>query len=182
MLDANRDAGGFGARPVDGASVDLEALFGERGASGAAHAIAAGTILGHYRIERPLGRGGMGAVFLAYDTMLQRQVALKVLDRPADEETSRTRLLREARNAAALNHPNICTIHEVGEANGTAFIAMEYVEGRTLRHDLDRGALAIDDVIRYGVQAADALAHAHDHGVVHRDFKAANIIVTRTAG
>ncbi len=138
-----------------------------------------GKTLGNYRIERLLGRGGMGAVFLAFDTVLHRQVALKVLDERADGETSHARLLREARNAAALNHPNICTIHEVGDANGAAFIAMEYVEGQSIRERLDEGgALAPDDAVRYGIQAADALAYAHDHGVIHRDFKAANAIVT----
>src|SRR5262245_61211347 len=92
-----------------------------------------GDRLGSYELTAPLGRGGMGAVFLAYDTTLHRQVALKILASSADEETSRAQLLREARNAAALNHPNICTVHEVGAAGGTAFIAMEYVDGRSLR-------------------------------------------------
>jgi len=139
---------------------------------------APGMTLGSYRIERLLGHGGMGAVFLAYDTTLHRQVALKVMQGSADSETSGTRLLREARNAAALNHPNICTIHEVGDASGSAFIAMEYVEGRSLRDRLDEGPLPLEEAVGYGMQAADALAYAHDHGVVHRDFKAANAIVT----
>jgi serine/threonine protein kinase len=85
--------------------------------------------------------------------------------------------LREARSAGALNHPNICTIHEVGEANGAAFIAMEYVEGRSLRDRIDEGALPLDEVLHYGIQASDALGYAHDHGVIHRDFKAANVMV-----
>ncbi len=143
--------------------------------------VAPGTTLGSYRIERLLGRGGMGAVFLAFDTTLHRQVALKVMDGTADGEMSRTRVLREARNAAALNHPNICTIYEVGEARGAPFIAMEYVEGHSLGDRLDEAALSLDEAVRYGVQAADALAYAHDHGVVHRDFKVANAIIT-TAG
>jgi TolB-like protein/Tfp pilus assembly protein PilF/predicted Ser/Thr protein kinase len=137
-----------------------------------------GAKLGGYRIERPLGRGGMGAVFLAYDTTLHRRVALKLLVGPRESDASRSRLVREARTSAALNHPNICTIHEVGEADGTAFIAMEYVEGRSLRDRLDEGPLGLSDVLRFGIQAADALAYAHDRGVVHRDFKAANAIVT----
>ena len=137
-----------------------------------------GQVFGNYRIERKLGRGGMGVVFLAYDTTLRRHVALKVVDRQAEGgDTSRTRVLREARNAAALNHPNICTIHEVGDVDGTAFIAMEYVDGRSLRDLLDAGTLPLAEVFRYGGQAAGALAHAHDHGVVHRDFKAANAII-----
>lgn len=139
-----------------------------------------GMTLGSYRIERLLGRGGMGAVFLAYDTTLHRQLALKVMDAPTDSETSRMRLLREARNAAALNHPNICTIYEVGEANGSAFIAMEYVDGRSLSDRLDAGTVAVDEAVLYAVQTADALAYAHDHGVVHRDLKAGNVIVTES--
>jgi serine/threonine-protein kinase len=139
-----------------------------------------GKMLGLYRIERLLGRGGMGSVFLAYDTTLHRRVALKVMDASAAAPTSRAQTVREARNAAALNHPNICTIYEVGEVDGAAFIAMEYVEGRSLRERLDDGAFALEDTISYGMQAADALAYAHDHGVVHRDFKAANVIVTES--
>ncbi len=140
---------------------------------------APGTTLGVYRIERPLGTGGMGKVFLAYDTSLQRQVAVKVMDAAADSETSRVQLLREARSAAALNHPHICTIHEVGYDGGTTFIAMEYVEGHSLRERIDSGgALPREEVLRYGVQAADALAFAHEHGVIHRDLKAANAMIT----
>ena len=136
-----------------------------------------GQMFGSYRIERTLGRGGMGVVLLAYDTTLHRQVALKLVDGGVDSDTARARVLREARNAAALNHPNICTIHEVGDAHGTTFIAMEYVDGRSLSDRLAEGALPLADVLFYGRQAADALAHAHDHGVVHRDFKAANAII-----
>src|SRR5688572_3784051 len=140
---------------------------------------APGTTLGVYRIERPLGSGGMGKVFLAYDTSLQRQVAVKVMDAAADSETSRLQLLREARSAAALNHPHICTIHEVGTAGGTTFIAMEYVDGHSLRERIDSGgALPREEVLRYGIQAADALAFAHEHGVIHRDLKAANAMIT----
>src|SRR5262245_32558404 len=135
-----------------------------------------GARLGAYQIERPLGHGGMGVVFLAHDTTLHRPVALKVLSAPGDAEAARARLLREARNAAALNHPAICTIYEVGEADDSAFIAMEYVEGRPLNDRLAESALPIDEAVRYGVDAADALAFAHDHGVIHRDLKAANAI------
>jgi TolB-like protein/Tfp pilus assembly protein PilF/predicted Ser/Thr protein kinase len=136
-----------------------------------------GATLGSYRIDRQLGRGGMGAVFLAYDSTLRRPVALKVMLEGTGDEESRSRLLREARNAAALNHPNICTIHEVGHADGRTFIAMEYVDGRSLRDHIDAGALPLPDVLRYGIQSADALDYAHRHGVVHRDFKAANAMV-----
>jgi eukaryotic-like serine/threonine-protein kinase len=134
--------------------------------------------IGPYEIVALLGRGGMGSVFLAYDTNLHRRVALKVLTESGDDELSRAHLLREARNAAALSHPNICVVHEVNAAGGTAFISMEYVEGRSLRDRLDEGALSLDETADYGRQAADALAYAHDHGVVHRDFKAGNAIVT----
>ena len=138
-----------------------------------------GSTLGGYRIERPLGRGGTGAVFLAWDTTLQRPVALKVMDDGADAETTRARLLKEARNAAALNHPNICTIHEVGGDGATAFIAMEYVDGHSLRQRLDEaGPMTEADALGYGLQTADALAYAHEHGVVHRDLKAANVMIT----
>ena len=141
-------------------------------------ALVPGTRLGAYEVVSLLGEGGMGQVYLAYDTTLHRQAAVKVMGRPAGGETSRAQLLREARNAAALNHPNICTIYEVGEANGAAFIAMEYVEGCPLSDCLHQGPLPLGDVLRYAGQATDALAFAHDHGVVHRDFKAANIIIT----
>jgi eukaryotic-like serine/threonine-protein kinase len=137
-----------------------------------------GQIVGSYTITRKLGEGGMGAVFLAYDTTLHRPVALKFIAHAADTESSRSRLLREARNAAALNHPNICTIHEVNHEGGTAFIAMEYVEGRSLRDAIDdTGALPKGDVLRFAIQMADALAYAHEHGVVHRDLKAANVMI-----
>jgi formylglycine-generating enzyme required for sulfatase activity/predicted Ser/Thr protein kinase len=137
-----------------------------------------GMKVGAYRIERLLGRGGMGTVYLAHDTTLHRPVALKVIESPGDREATRSRVLREARNAAALNHAGICTIHEVGDDGGRAFIAMEYVEGRTLRDRLDDGPLPPDEALLCGLQIADALAYAHAHGVVHRDLKAANAIVT----
>ena len=140
--------------------------------------VEAGMVLGTHRLERLLGRGGMGAVFLAYDTKLQRHIALKVIDSSPGDPDSSARLLREARNAAALNHPHICAIHEVGEASGNAFIAMEFVEGRSLRERINQGALPAGQVVRLGVQAADALSYAHERGVTHRDFKAANAIVS----
>jgi serine/threonine-protein kinase len=139
-----------------------------------------GTRLGPYEITAQLGVGGMGAVFLAHDTTLHRQVALKVLDSPADDASASARLLREARNAAALNHPNICTIYEVGDADGRTFIAMEYVDGRPLSDRLAESALPLHEALKYCIEAADALSYAHDHGVIHRDLKAANTIVTPT--
>lgn len=139
-----------------------------------------GHVWGGYRIERELGHGGMGRVFLAYDTRLQRPVAIKALRHAWTDSASSRRLLHEARSAAALNHPAICTIYEVGDVGGVPFIAMEYVEGTSLRRRLDHGALPLADSRAFGVQVADALAYAHDHNVVHRDLKAANIMVTTT--
>ncbi len=139
-------------------------------------ALEAGAAIAQFRVERLLGSGGMGSVYLAYDTQLQRRVALKLLRSLDDADTGRVRLLREARSAAALSHPQICVIHEVGEADRLAFIAMEYVEGRSLRDRLDEGRLPLADALHIGAQLAAALQYAHEHGVVHRDFKAANII------
>jgi TolB-like protein len=138
-----------------------------------------GTRLGPYEIVALLGAGGMGEVYRARDTRLERDVALKVL--PADvlaDETARARLVREARMASKLNHPNVCTIHEVGEADGQVYIAMELVEGQSLAARLAGGALSLDQFLLYGQQVADALLHAHEHGVVHRDLKSANVVIT----
>ncbi len=133
----------------------------------------------HYRILGRLGAGGMGEVYHARDERLDRDVAVKVLPSSTfDDPTARARLVREARAAAALNHPNICTIYEVGEADGQAYIAMELVEGQTLSAMLIGGALPAEHVVHYGRQLADALTHAHERGVVHRDLKSNNVIVT----
>ena len=121
----------------------------------------------------------MGEVWRARDTRLERDVALKVL--PAEalaDETARARLVREARLASKLNHPHICTIHEVGDAEGQTYIAMELVEGQPLDSRVAAGPLPVDEVLRYGQQLAAALAHAHGRGVVHRDLKSANVMVT----
>ena len=135
-----------------------------------------GTRLGQYEIQAPLGEGGMGAVYRAHDTVLQRTVAIKVLGQGSGEgEYARNRLLHEARSASALNHPHICTVHEVGEEDGQAYIVMEHVEGRPLRETIPAEGLPPDTVVRLGAQIADALAHAHDHGIVHRDLKSANV-------
>ena len=139
----------------------------------------AGKQLGSYRILSLLGAGGMGEVYRAHDTRLGRDVALKVLPHElANEPEWRTRLLREARAAASLNHPNICTIHEVGDADGQAYIAMELVEGQPLSVRLMQGLLPLQEILHYGLQLAEALAHAHERGIVHRDLKSANVMVT----
>ncbi len=133
----------------------------------------------HYRILGKLGAGGMGEVYRARDEQLDRDVAVKVLPSSSfDDPTARARLVREAKAAAALNHPNICTVHEVGEADGQAYIAMELVEGQTLSAMLIAGPLPAEQVVHYGRQLAAALTHAHERGVVHRDLKSNNVIVT----
>jgi len=135
--------------------------------------------LGHYQILEKIGAGGMGEVYRARDEALDRDVAIKVLPTERFRDASaQARLLREARTASQLNHPNICTIHEVGEAEGQAYIAMELVEGKPLSARLATGALPAEEVLRYGLQLAEALSHAHDRSVVHRDFKSANVILT----
>jgi len=138
-----------------------------------------GQRLAHYRIAEKIGAGGMGEVYRAHDEQLRREVAIKVLPPElVHDPERRNRLLREARAVASLNHPNICTVHEVSEAQGQAYIVMELVEGEPLNTRLDRGPLAADEELRYGLQLADALAHAHARGVMHRDFKSANIVIT----
>jgi eukaryotic-like serine/threonine-protein kinase len=136
-------------------------------------------LISHYRILGPLGSGGMGMVYRAEDTSLRRTMALKFLsEQGANNLGVNERLRREARAASALNHPNICTIYEVGQDAGEVFIAMEYVEGRTLAELIREGGLPVETVLRSGRQLASALAHAHDRGVIHGDLKPLNIIVT----
>jgi serine/threonine protein kinase len=139
----------------------------------------AGKVLGHYRILGQLGVGGMGVVCSAYDTVLERKVAIKVVsDRVLADSTARDLLLHEARAASSLNHPNICTIHEVGESDGETYIVMEQVDGQPLSSVVGIKGVSPDLVVRYGMQIADALAHAHEHGVIHRDLKSTNVVVT----
>jgi serine/threonine protein kinase/tetratricopeptide (TPR) repeat protein len=136
-------------------------------------------LISHYRILSHLGSGGMGAVYQAEDTTLHRTVALKfVPESVAHSSNVYERLRHEARTASALNHPNICTIYEVGEDAGEMFIAMEYIEGRTLAELIRQGPLPTESALRYGCQITSALAHAHEKGVVHGDLKPSNIIVT----
>ena len=138
-----------------------------------------GTRLLHYHIVEKLGAGGMGVVYRAHDEKLDRDVALKVLPAGAlAEESARRRFQQEAQALSQLNHPNVCTIHEIGESEGQTFIAMEYVKGRRLSEVVEGQGLAIETLARYGTQIADALAHAHQQGVLHRDLKSANIMVT----
>jgi serine/threonine-protein kinase len=135
--------------------------------------------IGRFDIRRSLGAGGMGEIFEAYDTDLQRTVAIKVLaSKHIEDETMKQRFLREARMASQLNHPNIATIYEIGEAAGNPYIVMEYVEGETVADRLVNGPLDFKEVLEVGEQAAAALAEAHERGVVHRDIKSANIMIT----
>jgi serine/threonine protein kinase/Tol biopolymer transport system component len=137
-----------------------------------------GTTLGEYEITARLGEGGMGVVYRARDTRLDRDVALKlVADRHVTADGGARRLRHEARAAARLNHPNICTVHEVATIDGATCIAMELIEGTSLRSALASGPLPPDRVMRIGQQVADALEHAHTHGVVHRDLKSANVML-----
>ena len=138
-----------------------------------------GARLGPYEIIARIGAGGMGVVYKARDVKLGRVLALKLLpERALADPTARTRLLREAQNASALNHPNIATIYEVGEDDGRVYIAMEFVAGQPLNAVLRRDGLPVEMVLRYGLQISAALAHAHERGVVHRDLKPANVVIT----
>jgi serine/threonine protein kinase/tetratricopeptide (TPR) repeat protein len=138
-----------------------------------------GKMVSHYRVVKKLGQGGMGEVFLAMDTVLERAVALKFITFGADlEAEARRRFLREAKAAASLDHPFICDVHEVGEADGKAFIVMEYVDGETLAARLKRGSLPIDEAVRIVLEVAEALERAHSKGIVHRDLKPGNIMLT----
>jgi eukaryotic-like serine/threonine-protein kinase len=142
--------------------------------------LTAGTKLGPYEIKEPLGAGGMGEVYRALDTRLGRDVAIKVL--PAHLSSNpdlKQRMEREARAISSLNHPHICTLHDVGSQDGVDFLVMEHLEGETLADRLHRGALPLDEALKIGIQIADALDKAHGRGIVHRDLKPANIMLTK---
>jgi Tol biopolymer transport system component len=144
-------------------------------------AILPGKRLGPYEILSAIGAGGMGEVYRAKDTRLNRIVAIKVLpSHLADSPELRERFEREARTIASLNHPHICTLHDIGHQNGTDFLVMEYLEGETLAQRLVKGPLALDQVLQYAIQIADALDKAHRKGVTHRDLKPGNIMLTKS--
>ena len=138
-----------------------------------------GQTLSHFEILEKLGEGGMGVVYKARDTHLDRLVAIKILppDKVADRDR-RLRFVQEAKTASALNHPGIVTIHDIAQHDGVDFIAMEFVPGRTLDRVIPRRGLRLNETVDYGIQIADALAAAHAAGIVHRDLKPSNIVVT----
>ena len=138
-----------------------------------------GKTISHYRILEKIGQGGMGEVYLARDTSLDRQVALKFLSREMQaDETARHRFLREAKSAAAIDHPFVCNIFEIGEVDGKSFLALEYVEGLTLSDKLAAGQLPLEEAIKTATEIAEALEEAHKRGIIHRDLKPSNIMLT----
>jgi serine/threonine protein kinase/photosystem II stability/assembly factor-like uncharacterized protein len=137
-----------------------------------------GRTLDHYKILSQLGAGGMGVVYRARDEVLNRDVALKLLAPGAIDKVGRDHLLREAQTASSLSHPSICTIHQVGQSGNDFYVVMELIEGKSLSDLITLTGLSMDTVTRYGTQIADALAHAHDRGIAHRDLKGSNVMVT----
>src|SRR6202167_4170029 len=146
----------------------------------AAMPLAPGAKLGPYQIKALLGSGGMGEVYRARDTRLGRDVAIKVLpDHLSTDPDLKQRMEREAKAISSLNHPYICTLHDIGSQDGVDFLVMEYLEGETLADRVQRGALPPEEALKIGIQIAQALDKAHARGIVHRDLKPANIMLTK---
>src|SRR5499427_7137334 len=140
-----------------------------------------GTKLGPYEVVGPLGTGGMGEVYRARDTRLERTVAIKILPvQVSSDPVRKQRFEREAKTISNLNHPNICTLHDIGSQDGIDYLVMEYVEGETLEKRLEKGPLPTDLLLRHSMEIADALEKAHRSGVVHRDLKPGNIMLTKS--
>src|SRR5436309_28425 len=139
-----------------------------------------GSRLGPYEILSPIGAGGMGEVYRARDTRLERTVAIKVLaENVANRPELRQRFEREARAVSSLNHPHICSLYDIGREQGQDYLVMEYLEGETLAARLAKGALPLDQLLRFAVQMAGALSQAHRQGVFHRDLKPGNVMLTK---
>jgi tetratricopeptide (TPR) repeat protein/predicted Ser/Thr protein kinase len=174
LLASDAAAAGFAETPA----IRLLGLEPEPVATAAvAPRLAAGARLGNYEILGFLAAGGMGQVYRARDVVLGREVALKTVHGAPDDPHARRRLVREAGNAAMLRHPGVCTVHDVGEADGTPFIVMEFLPGRPLGEVVADAPPALGDVVAWGAQVADALEHAHRHGIVHRDLKSSNVML-----